>query len=96
MTAEKDKKRKYLEYFPQKHCHLYPFIVYINGLLGVQAEATLKRLVICLMTKWKQPYSRICVYFKIRISIVLVCVTHQCIWVYRVPECRICVQRPQW
>ena len=56
-------------YFP-------PFIDLVDGLLGVEAEAILKRIASQLATKWQQPYSRTCGYVKIPIAITLLWATH--------------------
>ena len=57
----------------------------VNGLLGVEAVATLNRLDSFLATNWKQPYSKTCGYVKSRISITLVRATHRCIQGSQVP-----------
>ena len=51
----------------------------MNGLLGLEALATLKGIFICLATKYKQPYSRMYGYIKSMVVITLVCATHCCI-----------------
>ena len=86
----------YLEACLQQHRHFSPFIASVDGLLGVEATATLKRLASRLATKWKKPYSKACVYFKIRTAITLVRSTHRCIRGLWVPAHRISVQRTQW
>ena len=42
----------------QQRRHFYLFVASVDGLLGVEATATLKILVSCLSTKWQQPYSK--------------------------------------
>ena len=86
----------YLEAYLQQHQHISPFVASVDGLLGVQATVTLKRLVIRLDTKWKQSCSRTCRYVKSRIAITLVCSTHGCIERSQVPAHHISVHRPQW
>ena len=86
----------YLEAFLQQRRHFSPFVASVDGLLGVEATATIKRIASRLDIKWRQPYSRTCGYVKSRIAITLVCATHRCIRESRVPEHRISVQRPQW
>ena len=94
--AERGKKRMYLEACLQQSRHFYPFVASVDGLLGVEATATLKRLASRLATKWNQPYLRTCGYVKIMIAITLVRATHLCIQVSWVPTHRISVQRHQW
>ena len=48
------------------------FVAYIYGILGVEAAATLKRIAIRLATTWQQPYTSICGYVNIGITIILV------------------------
>ena len=86
----------YLEAFLQQRRHFSPFFASVDGLLGVEATATLKRLDIFLATKWKQSYSKTCVYVKSKIVITLVHATHRCIRRSWVPAHRNRVQRPQW
>ena len=68
----------------------------MRGLLGVEAEANLKRIVRRLTQKFKEPYSYTCGYVKSRVAITLVRATHRCIRGVRVPESCIILIRPQW
>ena len=92
--AERGGERMYLEACLKQRRHFSPLLSSLDGLLGVEATATLKRLASCLATKWKQSYSKMYGYVKIRIAITLVCDTHHCIRGSRVPAYRISVQRP--
>ena len=49
--AEKGKKKMSLEACLQKRQHFSPFVASVNGLLGVEATATLKKIASCLATK---------------------------------------------
>ena len=86
----------YMEACLQQRRHLSPFFASVDGLLGVEAKATLKLLVSSLATKWQLPYSKTCGYVKSRIAITLVRATHRCIQGSSVPAHRISVQRPKW
>ena len=94
--AERGKERMYLAACLHQRRNFSPFVASVDGLLGVEATATLKRLSSRLSTKWKQPYSKMCGYVKSRIAITLVRATHLCIQEHQVPTHRISVQRPQW
>ena len=48
----------------------------MDGLLRVDAEATIKKLASCLTNNWKQPYYRTCGYVKIQVAITIVRATH--------------------
>ena len=83
----------YLEACLQQHRHFSPLVVLVEGLLGLEATATQKRIASRLATKWKQSYSKTCGYVKSRIVITLVYTTHRCIRISRVPAHLISVQR---
>ena len=67
----------------------------MDGLLGVEATATLKRIASHLATKWRHHYSKMCGYVNSRVAITLVRATHCCLRGSRVPAHQISVQRPQ-
>ena len=69
----------YLEACLKQRWHLSPFVASVDGLLGVEATANLKRIASRLATKWKQFCSKTCGYVKSRIVITLVRATHRCI-----------------
>ena len=94
--AERGQKKMYLEACLQQRRHFSPFLASVDGLLGVEAMATLKRIASCLASKWKQPYSKTCGYVKSRIAITSVRSTHRCIRGSQVPSHKISVQRPHW
>ena len=52
------KRKMYLEACLQKHGHFLLLVASIDGLLGVEPAATLKRIAIRLASKCQQPYSR--------------------------------------
>ena len=74
--AEKSKMKMYLEACLRQLRHFSPFVASVDGLLGAEATATLKRIASCLASKWRQSYSKTCVYVMSRIAITLVRATH--------------------
>ena len=94
--AERGKNRMYVEDYLQQRWHFSPFVASVEGLMGVEATVTLKRIASRLPTKEKQSYSKTCGYVTSRIAITLVRTTHRCIQGSRVPSHRTSVQRPQW
>ena len=86
----------YLEAFFQQRRFFSTFVASVDGILGVEAGATLKRLSSRLAKKWRQPYSRKCGYVKSRIVITLVWATQQYIRGSMVMAHNISVQCPQW
>ena len=55
--AGRGKKRVYLEACLQQRRNFSPFVALVDGMMGVEATANLKRLASRLAIKWKQPYS---------------------------------------
>ena len=53
--AEQAKKKMYLEACLQQRRHFSPFVASVDGILGVEALATMKRIASRLATKWRQP-----------------------------------------
>ena len=94
--AERGKKRMYLEACLQQRRHFSPFVALMDGLMGVEATATLKRFASRLATKWKQSYSKTCGYVKSRIAVTLMRANHCCIQGSWVPAQRISVHQTQW
>ena len=95
-TTEKDNKKKYMKYCLQKLRRFSPFIMSVDGLLGAEAETTLKLIAVHLIKKWNQTYSWTCVYSKSMVAITLVRANHHCIRGSRLPVHKISIQRPQW
>ena len=52
--AKRGKNRMDLATCLQQRRHILPSFALVDGLLGVEATATMKMLAICLATKWKQ------------------------------------------
>ena len=77
--AEQAKKKMYLEACLQQRQHFLPFVASADGIMGMEAAATLKRVVSRLTTKWQKPYSSTSGYIKSKIAIALVQAIHQCI-----------------
>ena len=76
---ERGEKKMYLEACLQQRRHFSPFVASVDGMLGVEATATLKRIASRLATKWRQPYTKTCGYVKSRVAITLVRATHCCL-----------------
>ena len=53
--VEREKKRMYLEACLQQRRNFSPFVALMDGFLGMEATATLKRISSRLTTKWRQP-----------------------------------------
>ena len=53
--AKRGKKKMYLEACLQQRRHFSPFFALVDGLLGVEAMDTLKKIASRLATNWRQP-----------------------------------------
>ena len=95
-TAKKDKKKNYLDACPKQGWHLTTSVASVDGLLGFETEATLKRIDSRLKTEWKEPYSRTSGCMKSRFAITLIRSPHRCMWGSRVLSSQIGVKRLQW
>ena len=94
--AEEAKKKKYLHHCLEQRRHFTPLVFSVDGLMGKEAQAFLRRLAQLLSRKWEQPYSQVCGYVRARVSIVIVRATHLCIRGSRIPADRISHHRSQW
>ena len=75
-STKRKKKKKYLNACLNKRQQFTPFVASVYGILGVNAEVTLKRIASRLSQNWKEPYSRTCGYVKSRVEITLVQAIH--------------------
>ena len=91
---ERRKMSTFLEACFHKRRHFSPSIASVDGLLGVEETAILKRIASHLATKWWKPYWRMCRYIKSRIAITLVWATQRWIRGSKVPAHRISFQHP--
>ncbi len=95
-SQEKEKKRKYLAACLEQRRHFTPFVVSTDGMMGREASTFAKRLSAKLAEKWQKPYSQVCGYVNVRLSIATVRATHLCLRGSRVPAHNISIRRPQW
>ena len=96
MSSGDRAEKKSLQGCLQQRWHFLSFVTPVDGLLGVEAAATLKRISNRLATKWQKPYFKTCGYVKISISITLVQATHRCIRGGKVSAHKTSVQLPQY
>jgi hypothetical protein len=54
---EVEEKQKYLAHCESECNHFTHLVFLVDGMMGVECDATRKRLASCLATKWKQTYS---------------------------------------
>jgi hypothetical protein len=59
---EWEKKKKYLKDCLEQHCHVTPFIVSTDGLIGKEAKTLLKKLYSLLAQKGEKLDAKVCGY----------------------------------
>ena len=92
---EQAKKRKHLQSCVDQRRDFTPFVVSCDGMMGKEADNTLKKLASKLSEKWDRPYSHTCGYLKARMSITVVRATHMCLRGSRIPAKAISYRRMQ-
>jgi hypothetical protein len=93
---EREKKRKYLKACLEQRRHFSPFVASMDGLLGKESRSLLKKLSTLLAEKWEKPYSEMCGYVNVRMSIAMVRATHLCLRGSQIPTSQMSNRRPQW
>ena len=86
LNHEKEKCRRYAQACIQQRRSFTPFVCSVDGLIGIEAKAFLKRLSMKLSQKWNQRYLLVQNFISTRISIALARATHMSIRLPRVPE----------
>ena len=76
-VAEKEKKNKYTEACVQNFWNFYLFFCSVNGLLGMEYKASMKRIASHLVETLWQPYSWMCRYVNSRSVIIMMQAIHR-------------------
>jgi hypothetical protein len=76
---ERQKKKKYAQDCLEQRRTFSPFVISTDGLLGFEANNTLKQLARHLAKKWSKDYSAVCGMVKARISIASARTSHLCL-----------------
>jgi hypothetical protein len=79
---EVEKKWKYLVHCECQRKHFTPLVFSVDVMMGMECDATRKRLVSCLATLWKWTYSEVCSFVRSRLAIALVQSASWCLWWY--------------
>ena len=76
---QRDKKKTYSVACTTQRRHFTPLVFSVDGMVGMEAQAAIKRLASLLSAKWKRPYAETCTYVRSRISISLVRAASHCL-----------------
>ena len=70
--AEREKKGKYVRACLDRRMHFTLFVCSVDGELGREAKALIKRLASALAGKWYKPYGTVVVFVRARLGLALV------------------------
>jgi hypothetical protein len=78
--------------------HFTPFVVSTPDGMMMRREASIfaKRLSAKMAKEWLKPYSQVCKYINVRLSIAIVHATRLCLRGSRLLAHNISICRPQW
>ena len=91
---EREKKDKYAAACAARQRSFTPLVFSVDGLLGKETSAAVKRLASLLSKKWSSKYSAVCGFLRARLSLALVRATGRCLRAERCPMWR--ADRPAW
>ena len=79
VNHKKRKKRHYLEPCLERHRSFTPLVFSVDGLMGTEGVAAMRRLAATLAIKWHAQYSSTVGYVRARLSLALVRATSRCL-----------------
>ena len=82
---EHAKKKKYLQACVSQRMNFTPLVFSVDGAMGKETEAFIKRLAKHLSIKWDRPFLRIIYYILTGLRIAFVQATHQTMQGFRIP-----------
>ena len=94
LSHERRKKRKYVDLCTARKRSFTPLAFSVDGLMGDETIAAMRRLVVHLALKWNLPYSKVVGYTRARLSLALVRASSRCFRAERNPIWRS--QDPYW
>ena len=86
---EREKKDKYLQPCLDRRRHFTPLVFSVDGAMGPEADAAVKRLSSLLADKWRRQYLEVCGFVRSRLSLALARATSMCIRGARDPSSRV-------
>eukprot|EP01068_Selenidium_serpulae_P018146 Selendium_serpulae@DN6439_c2_g1_i10.p1 len=76
---ETEKKRHYKQALEHLNMDFIPFVVSVDGAMGVEAKTTIQTIARRLCIKWNSGYSKTVSWVKTRMSFAILRATHYCI-----------------
>ena len=84
-SAEEDKKRKYNSAVEARCASFSPFVVSVDGFVGMEAGCVIKRTAEVLSLKWEKSYSQVIDYVRTSLSFAIIRATGLCLRGSRMP-----------
>jgi len=79
VTAEEEKKHKYLSTAELCHAPFTPFVVLVDGALGHEALMFLQCLAERLSYGWSKSYSHVLMWIRVRLAFAVIRATNLCL-----------------
>ena len=84
-SAEEEKKRKYNEAVEARRGSFSPFVLSVDGYVGVEAGCVLRRIAEVLSRKWEKNYGQVMDWVRCTMSFAVIRATGLCLRGSRVP-----------
>ena len=79
LTAENEKKRKYLDASVARRAHFTPLCFSLDGVAGSEAASFLRRLAICLSLRWERSFADVIFWIRARLAFAILRATVLCV-----------------
>ena len=79
LTAENEKKRKYLDASVARRAHFTPLCFSVDGVAGSEAASFLRRLAICLSSRWERSFADVIFWIRARLAFAILRATVLCV-----------------
>jgi len=79
LTAENEKKRKYLDASVARRAHFTPLCFSVDGIAGSEAASFLKRLAVCLSSRWERSFADVILWICTCLAFAILRATVLCV-----------------
>ena len=79
LSAENEKKKKYLDAVESRHASFTTFATTIDGVLALEANSVMKLLATKIALKWEKPLSEVTGWVRARLAFAVLRATNLCI-----------------
>ena len=79
LSAENEKKKKYLDAVEARHASFTPFVISIDGVLACETNSVMKHLATKIALKWEIPLSEVTGWVRATLAFAILRATNLCI-----------------